>query len=79
MVHVITRWLRIVSLIIVAQCPFLATALAQDAEPQTSALPDGVNIVANGPDNPRNFTRDFGALINTLPALGSGIGEGGSA
>ena len=79
MVHVITRRLLIFSLVVVAQWPLLGTTLAQDATPGTRALPDGVIILANGLDNPRNFTWDDGALIITLLALGSGTGDGQGA
>ena len=76
MAHVITRWLLIVSLMVVAQWLFLATALAQAATPGRRALPGGVSILANGLGNPRNFTWDDVVLIITVPALGAGTGEG---
>ena len=80
MVRLITRWLRIVSLVLMAQGPFLAAALAQDATPQTSILPDSVGILANGLDNLRNVILDVGGtLIITLPVFGSGTGEGQGA
>lgn len=46
-------------------------AQAQDATPRTTALPDGVTIVANGLNNPRNFTwDDAGTLYLSIAGIG---------
>jgi hypothetical protein len=55
--------------LIVALLP--AAATGQDATPASAALPDGVTIVANGLDNPRNFTWDEdGTLYLAIAGVG---------
>jgi hypothetical protein len=56
MTHLISRFVLLVSLVTAMFGLTPTSSLGQGATPVAGALPDGVTIVANGLDNPRNFT-----------------------
>src|SRR4051812_25022170 len=62
---------RVLTLVFLALVTCPLAVRTQQATPVTSTLPDGVTIVANGLDNPRNFTWDDD---DTLYLAQSGIG-----
>ncbi len=71
MARSISRLVLLVSLVAVLLGVAPASTLGQDATPMAAALPDGVTIVANGLDNPRNFTWDDAGVVHLAIA---GIG-----
>ncbi len=71
MARLISRLVLLVSLVAVLLGVAPASTLGQDATPMAAALPDGVTIVANGLDNPRNFTWDeAGELYLSIAGIG---------